>query len=136
MISHWVYQKGKAENVVSLIIKNGKTYVKINNYMKLRMLFGDLLKEIQRIKSEGDFAAGKKLIEDYGVKIDPKLHAEVLERYARLNLAPYTGFVNPILSPVYDSNGKITDVKVEYSDDYLGQMMFYGKNYSYLPVKN
>jgi dipeptidyl-peptidase-3 len=95
----------------------------------------ELLKEIQRIKSEGDFEAGKKLIEDYGVKVDPRLHSEILERYAKLNLAPYTGFVNPYLFPVYDGNGAITDIVVEYTDDYLGQMMYYGKNYSFLPVK-
>ena len=95
-ISHWVYEKGKAENVVEFFKRDGKTYVKINDYNKLRILFGELLKEIQRIKSEGDFEAGKKIIEDYGVKIDPKLHTEILERYAKLNLAPYTGFVNPI----------------------------------------
>ena len=135
-ISHWVFEKGKAENVVEMINRDRKSYVRINDYQKLRSLFGDLLKEIQRIKSEGDFNAGKKLIEEYGVKIDPKLHAEVLDRYSKLNLAPYTGFVNPILVPVYDVNGKITDVTVEYTDDYMGQMMFYGKNYSFLPVKN
>jgi dipeptidyl-peptidase-3 len=136
MISHWVFEKGKADNVVEMITKDGKTYVKINDYQKLRGLFGELLKEIQRIKSQGDFEAGRKLIEDYGVKVDPKLHAEVLERYAKLNLAPYTGFINPTLKPVHDSNGKITDITVEYAEDYLGQMMFYGKNYSFLPVKN
>ncbi|HAM09897.1 MAG: dihydrofolate reductase [Bacteroidetes bacterium GWE2_41_25] len=136
MISHWVFEKGKAENVVEVISRDSKTYVKINDYQKLRSLFGELLKEIQRIKSEGDFEAGKKLIEEFGVKIDQQLHAEVLDRYAKLNLAPYTGFVNPVLLPVYDSDGRITDVKVEYTDDYLGQMMNYGKNYSYLPTKN
>jgi len=133
-ISHWVYEKGKPENVVEFINRNGKTYVKINDYKKLRTLFGELLKEIQRIKSEGDIIAGKKLIEDFGVKVDPQLHAEILERYAKLNLAPYTGFVNPVLIPVYDSNGAITDIIVEYVNDYLGQMMYYGKNYSFLPV--
>jgi dipeptidyl-peptidase-3 len=136
MISHWVYEKGKPENVVGMIGRDGKTFVKINDYQKLRTLFGELLKEIQRIKSEGDFDAGRKLIESYGVKIDQKLHAEVLDRYAKLKLAPYTGFVNPVLLPVYDSNGKITDITVEYTDDYLGQMMYYGKNYSFLTVKN
>ena len=135
-ISHWVYEMGKAENVVEMIDRDGKTYVKINDYQKLRALFGSLLKEIQRIKSEGDFDAGRKLIEDYGVKIDPALHAQVLDRYAKLNLAPYTGFVNPVLKPVYGSDGRITDIKVEYTDDYLGQMMNYGKNYSFLPVNN
>lgn len=135
-ISHWVYEKGKAENVVEMIDRDGKTYVEINDYQKLRVLFGDLLMEIQRIKSEGDFDAGKKLIEDFGVKIDPTLHAQILDRYAKLNLAPYTGFVNPVLIPVYGSDGRISDIKVEYADDYLGQMMNYGKNYSFLPVKN
>jgi len=136
MISHWVYEKGKSDNVVELLKRDGKTYIKIHDYQKLRILFGDLLKEIQRIKSEGDFTAGKNLIEEFGVKVDPALHAEVLDRYSKLNLAPYTGFVNPVLTPVLDSNGKITDIKVEYTDDYLGQMMNYGKNYSFLPVKN
>jgi dipeptidyl-peptidase-3 len=133
-ISHWVYEKGKAESVVVFIKRDGKTYVKINDYNKLRTLFGELLKEIQRIKSEGDFEAGKKIIEDFGVKIDPNLHSEILERYAKLNLAPYTGFVNPYLFPVYDANGKITDIVIEYTNDYLAQMMYYGKTYSFLPV--
>jgi dipeptidyl-peptidase-3 len=136
MISHWVYEKGKPGNVIEMVSRDGKTFVKINDYQKLRTLFGELLKEIQRIKSEGDFEAGKKLIEDYGVKIDQALHAEVLDRYAKLKLAPYTGFVNPILTPVYDSNGIISDIKVEYADDYLGQMMYYGKSYSFLPARN
>lgn len=135
-IAHWVYEKGKTENVVEFVLRDGKTYVKIRDYNKLRILFGELLKEIQRIKSEGDFAAGKKIIEDFGVKIDPALHNEILSRYAKLNLAPYTGFVNPYLFPVYDTNGKITDITVEYTNDYLGQMMYYGKNYSFLPVNN
>ena len=135
-ISHWVYEKGKAENVVEFVKRDGKTCAKINDYEKVQTLFGELLKEIQRIKSEGDFNAGKKLIEDFGVKIDPDLHSEILARYAKLNLAPYTGFVNPVLIPVYGSDGRITDIKVEYTDDYLGQMLTYGKNYSFLPVKN
>ena len=135
-ICHWVHEKGKAENVVGFVKRDGKTYVKINDYKKLRSLFGVLLKEIQRVKSEGDFESGKKIIEDNGVKIDPLLHVEILERYAKLNLAPYTGFVNPMLIPVYDSNGSITDIIVEYTDDFLGQMLYYGKNYSFLPVNN
>jgi len=134
VISHRVYENGKPDNVIQLAKKNGKSYVKINDYQKLRQLFGELLKEIQRIKSEGDFAAGKNLVEAYGVKIDPVLHQEILERYARLNLAPYTGFVNPELKPVYDSEGEITDVIVEYTDDFLGQMMDYGREYSFLGV--
>lgn len=133
-ISHWVYEKGKGENVIEFFKRDGETFVRINDYQKLRILFGQLLKEIQRIKSEGDFYAGKKIIEDYGVKIDPELHAEVLDRYAKLHLAPYTGFVNPVLNPVYDTNGNIADITVEYTDDYLGQMMYYGKSYSFLPV--
>ena len=135
-ISHWVYEKGKEDNVVELLSRDGKSYIKINDYKKLRTLFGTLLEEMQRIKSEGDFEAGKKFIEEYGVKVDPVLHREILERYEKLNLAPYTGFVNPVLIPVYDSNGTIIDITVEYTDDYLGQMMYYGKNYSFLPVSN
>ncbi len=135
-ISHWVYEMGKSENVVEVFNSDAKTYVRINDYNKLRDLFGDLLKEIQRVKSEGDFEAGKKIIEDFGIKIDQKLHAEILERYAKLNLAPYTGFVNPVLVPVLNGDGEITDITVEYIDDYLGQMMNYGKNYSFLPVMN
>lgn len=135
-ISHWVYEKGKPENVVELIKSNGKTYVKINDYKKLRILFGDLLKEIQRVKSEGDYEAGKKIIEDYGIKIDASLHSEILERYAKLNLAPYTGFVNPVLIPELNAVGGITDVRVEYYDDFLDQMMYYGFKYAALPVMN
>lgn len=135
-ISHWVYEKGKAENVIEMGSREGKSFVKINDYKKLRALFGEMLAEIQRIKSEGDFEAGKAIIENYGVKIDPTLHAEVLARYEKLNLAPYSGFVNPILTPVTDAEGNITDVKVEYCSDYLGQMMEYGKRYAFLPVMN
>jgi dipeptidyl-peptidase-3 len=131
-ISHWVYEKGRKENVVEIFRKDNKSYVGINDYLKLRNLFGDLLKEIQRIKSEGDYEAGKNLIENYGVKVDPDLHAEILERYKKLNLAPYTGFVNPILLPFYNTNGEITDVVLEYVDDYLGQMLEYGRKYSFL----
>jgi dipeptidyl-peptidase-3 len=135
-ISHWVYEKGKAENVVEIFRRNDKTYVKINDYDKLRSLFGELLKEIQRVKSEGDFTAGKNIIEDFGVKIDPQLHTEILERYAKLNLAPYTGFVNPMLIPVYNEDEEITDITVKYIDDYISQMIYYGKNYAFLPVNN
>jgi dipeptidyl-peptidase-3 len=131
-ITHWVYDKGRQDNVIEYVKRDEKTYVRVNDYEKLRTLFGDLLKEIQRIKSEGDFNAGRFLIENFGVKIDPELHKEILGRYAKLNLAPYTGFVNPYLFPRYDSDGKITDIVVEYTDDYLGQMMYYGKNYSFL----
>lgn len=135
-ISRWVYEKGKAENVVEMIERDGKAYVRINDYQKLRQLFGQMLAEVQRIKSEGDFEAGRELIEEYGIKVDPVLHAGILERYARLNLAPYSGFVNPIMTPVIDSKGNITDVILTYVEDYMGQMIFYGRNYSYLPVVN
>ena len=133
-ICHWVYERGKAGNIVQLVRRDGKTYVKINNYKKLRILFGEMLKEIQRVKSEGDYGAGKKIIEDFGVRIDPGLHSEITGRYAKLNLAPYTGFVNPCLVPVYNEKGSITDINVVYTNDYLGQMLDYGKNYSFLPV--
>jgi dipeptidyl-peptidase-3 len=135
MITHWVYEEGRESNVIEMLTRDGKTYVKINDYTKLQELFGQLLKEIQRIKSEGDFEAGKNLLETYGVKIDQELHTEMLERYSKLNLAPYTGFVNPSLHPVNDTNGKLIDVVVEYTDDYLGQMMYYGKNFSFLPLE-
>lgn len=131
-IAHWVYEKGKAGNVIEVVKRDGKTFVRINDYQKLRTLFGEMLKEVQRIKSEGDFAAGRNMIENFGVKIDSELHSEILSRYAGLNLAPYSGFVNPVMTPVTDSNGKITDVKIEYCSDFLGQMMEYGKEYSFL----
>lgn len=133
--AHWVYEHGKKDNVVELVKKDGKTYVKINDYEKLRVLFGELLREIQRIKSEGDYNAGKNLVETYGVKVDPVLHKEILERYAKLNVKPYRGFIQPKLVPVMEGD-KITDVKVEYPESFFKQMLEYGKNYGYLPVKN
>ena len=135
-ISRWVYEKGKAENVVEMISRDGKLYVRINDYQKVRVLFGQMLTEVQRIKSEGDFEAGMNMIENYGVKVDPELHAGILERYEKLNLAPYTGFVNPILTPVLDSRGRVKDIVLDYVDDYLGQMIYYGRNYSFLPERN
>ncbi|MFN8241832.1 MAG: dihydrofolate reductase [Bacteroidales bacterium] len=134
LISRWSYEMGIKENVIEFFMKDNKTYVKINDYKKLQALFGELLKEIQRIKSEGDFQAGMKLIENFGVKVESALHTELLERYSKLNLAPYTGFINPMLIPDYDENGTIKDIRVEYLDNYLTQMLYYGKNYSYLPV--
>jgi len=131
----WVYEKGKKDNVVEFVKRDGKTYVRVNNYNKLRILFGELLREIQRIKSEGDFNAGKNLVETYGVKVDPVLHKEVLQRYATLNVKPYRGFIQPKLVPVMNGD-KISDVKIEYPTSFFQQMMEYGKNYSYLPVKN
>jgi dipeptidyl-peptidase III len=131
-ISHWVYEKGKEGNILEIFRHDGKSFVRINDYYKLRSLFGMLLREIQRIKSEGDYEAGMKIIEDYGVKVDPVLHSEILSRYERLNLAPYTGFVNPKLVPELNSDGEITDVCVEYANGYLDQMLEYGKDYSFL----
>jgi len=136
LIAHWCLEKGAADKVVEFVKRNNKTYVKINDYGKLRQLFGKLLAEVQRIKSEGDFESGKNLVETYGVKVDPALHTEVLERYKKLNIAPYKGFVNPEFVPVTDAQGNITDVKVNYVDDYATQMLNYSKKYSFLPVKN
>jgi dipeptidyl-peptidase III len=133
--AHWVFEHGKKDNVVAFVTKNGKTYVQVNDYNKLRELFGQLLKEIQRIKSEGDFKAGKDLVENYGVKVDAKLHKEVLERFSKLGIKPYRGFIQPKLTPVMKGS-EITDIKVEYPDNFYQQMMEYGKNYGYLPVKN
>jgi dipeptidyl-peptidase-3 len=135
LIAGWCYEKGKGSNVIEMISKNGKTFVKINDYRALRKLFGEMLAEIQRIKSEGDFAAGRDLVEAYGVKVDTRLHQEVLERFAKLNIAPYGGFINPVFVPVMDGD-KIVDVKVEYPDDYTGQMLDYSKNHSFLPTYN
>ena len=129
-ISEWCLEKGKKDKVIQMVKRNGKTYVKINDYKKLRNLFGQLLKEVQRIKSEGDFEAGRKLVETYGVKVDPKIHKEILKRYEALNIAPYKGFVNPIYKPVYDKDGNITDVKVTYGENYIDQMLRYSRDYS------
>lgn len=136
LIARWVFEKGAADKVVELVKKDGKTYVVVNDYEKVRQLFGELLAEIQRIKSTGDFAAARALVEDYAVKVDPVLHAEVLERYKKLNLAPYKGFVNPKYEAVTDVNGMITDVKVSYDEGYAEQMLRYSKDYSPLPSVN
>lgn len=136
LIARWVFEKGAADKVVELVKKDGKTYVVVNDYEKVRQLFGELLAEIQRIKSTGDFAAARALVEDYAVKVDPVLHAEVLERYKKLNLAPYKGFVNPKYEAVTDVNGTITDVKVSYDEGYAEQMLRYSKDYSPLPSVN
>lgn len=135
LISKWCYEKGMDDQVIEKIEKDGKTYYRINDYDKLNALIGELLAEVQRIKSEGDYEAGKALVETYAVKVDPELHAEVLERYARLNLAPYGGFINPLLVPVYDGED-IIDIRIEYPDDFTEQMMRYAKEYSYLPTYN
>jgi len=135
LIAKWCFEKGKADNVIEKKVKEGKTYFVINNFGKLRILFGQLLSELQRLKSEGDFEAGKALVENYGVKVDPILHKEVLERFKKLNLAPYSGFINPVLVPV-EKNGEIIDVKVEYPIDFTSQMMKYGKEHSFLQLSN
>lgn len=136
LIARWVYEKGAAEKVVELVKKDGKTYVVINNYEKVRDLFGRLLAEIQRIKSTGDYAGAHDLVEAYAVKVDPALHAEVLERYKKLNLAPYKGFVNPKYEVVTDADGTITDVTVTYDEGYAEQMLRYSKDYSTLSSVN
>ena len=130
LISEWCYQKGLKDNVIEYVQRGGKTYIRVNDYEKLRGLFGELLAEIQRIKSEGDYEAGRQLVEAYGVKVDPVIHKEVLARYEGLNIAPYKGFVNPIYTPVYDKNGKLTDVKISYTEGYIDQMLRYGQDYS------
>lgn len=136
LIARWVYEKGAAEKVVELVKKDGRTYVVINDYEKVRDLFGRLLAEIQRIKSTGDYAGAHDLVEAYAVKVDPALHAEVLERYKKLNLAPYKGFVNPKYEAVTDADGTITDVTVTYDEGYAEQMLRYSKDYSTLPSVN
>lgn len=136
LIARWVFEKGAANHVVELVQKEGKTYVVINDYQELRRLFGELLAEVQRIKSTGDFPAARLLVETYAVKVDPNLHAEVLERYKKLNLAPYKGFVNPRYEAVKDENENIVDVKVSYEEGYAEQMLRYSRDYSPLPSIN
>ena len=136
LIAKWVFEKGAADKVVELVKKDGKTYVKVNDYEKLRNLFGQLLSEIQRIKSEGDFEAARQLVENYAVKVDPELHKEVLARYEKLNLAPYKGFVNPVYVAETDAEGNITDVKISYGEGYAEQMLRYSKDYANLPYIN
>jgi Peptidase family M49. len=125
MVAAWAFEKGKEENVIERFTDNGKTYFRINDYEKLRVLFGDLLREIQRVKSEGDYEAGRELVENYGVKVDTVLHAEVLERAKKLKSPPYGGFINPKLVPVQNENGEIEDIKVEYPDNFSAQMLEY-----------
>jgi dipeptidyl-peptidase-3 len=136
LIARWVFENGKNENVIELKKENGKTFVVINDYEKTRTLIGKLLAEVQRIKSEGDFEGAKNLVEQYAVKVDPELHKEVLERYRRLNIAPYKGFVNPVYEALKDADGNITDVKVTYTEGYAEQMMRYAKEHSHLPTYN
>ena len=129
LIAEWCYEKGKDANVIELVERDGKTFVKINDYQALRGLFGQLLAEIQRIRSTGDYDAAQNLVETYAVKVDPKLHQEVLDRYATLNIAPYKGFVNPVYTPVRDAEGKIVDVTISYPENYVDQHLRYSKQY-------
>jgi dipeptidyl-peptidase-3 len=135
MIAAWVFEKGKADNVIEKVQKDGETFFVVKDYDKLRALFGQLLAEVQRIKSQGDYAAGKKLVETYGVKVDRGLHEEVRKRYAALGIAPYAGFIQPRLVPVTKGE-EITDVKIEYPDDFAAQMLEYGEQHSLLPTDN
>jgi dipeptidyl-peptidase-3 len=135
MVAAWVYEKGKADNVIEKITKDGETFFVVKDYEKLRALFGQLLAEVQRIKSKGDYAAGKKLVETFGVKVDRTLHDEVRTRYAALGIAPYAGFIQPRLVPVMKGD-EITDVKVEYPDDFTAQMLEYAEQHSHLPTEN
>lgn len=130
LIAEWAYEHGRKDNVIEMVDIDGKTFIKINDYKRLRELFGELLGEIQRIKSEGDYEAGRDLVEKYAVKVDPKLHKEVLDRYAHLNIAPYKGFVNPVYTPVFDADGNITDVTIDYTETYIPQMLRYSRDYS------
>lgn len=136
LIARWAYEHGRADKVVEFVKKKGKTYVKINDYEKLRHLFGQLLAEIQRIKSEGDYEAARRLVEDYAVQIDPALHKEVLTRYEKLNLSPYKGFINPVYKAVRDAQGRITDVTLDYTEAYDAQMLRYSHDYNTLPDVN
>ncbi len=130
LISEWVFEHGKADNVVEIEKIDGKTYLKINDYEAVRRLFGELLAEIQRVRSEGDYATASALVQDYAVKVDPELHAEILSRYAPLNIAPYRGFVNPVYTPVRDAEGRITDVTTSYPENYTEQMLRYSRDYN------
>ena len=136
LVAKWAMEKGAGDKVIERVQKDGKTYFKINDYDKLRSLFGDLLKEIQRIKSEGDFEAGKNLVETYGVKVDQDLHKEILERNKQFQSAPYSGFINPVLLPVTDEQGNITDIEVHQPESFAVQMLQYAEDYSTLPDEN
>lgn len=135
-VSSWAFERGAPDSVIVRHVRDGHTYYDIRDYDKLRALFGELLREVQRIKSQGDGAAGSALVEGHGVKVDSALHAEVLARASELKTPPYAGFIQPMLTPVTDAAGKITDVKVEYPTDFLGQMLLYGRSFSFLPDTN
>lgn len=130
LIADWAYEHGKKDNVIEYVTRDGKRFIRINDYAKLRDLFGELLREVQRVKSEGDYEAGRDLVETYAVRIDPSLHREVLDRYAHLDIAPYKGFVNPVYTPVRNTNDEIVDIEVSYNEDYIPQMLRYSRDYS------
>ncbi|MBL7927706.1 MAG: dihydrofolate reductase [Bacteroidia bacterium] len=136
LICKWVLEKGETENVIEKIVRNNKTYFVISDYQKLRNLFGQLLAEVQRIKSEGDFNAGKNLVEKYGVVVDQELLKEVHQRCEKLNMAPYTGFIQPTLVPTMNAAGDITDVTINYNNSFISQMLMYGKKYAFLDIEN
>lgn len=131
LVASWVFEHGQDKNVIERIEKNGKTYFKINDYEALRDLFGQLLREIQRIKSEGDYAAGQNLVEKYGVVVDPVIHQQVLERVKPLNIAPYNGFVYPVMVPIFNENQELIDVRLEYEQNFIEQMLYYGEKYGF-----
>jgi len=133
LIAEWCFEKGSSERVIAYVVRDGKTYVVVNSYESLRKLFGELLREIQRIKSTGDYQAAKQLVEGYGVKLDQNLHKEILERYKKLGLAPYSGFINPDYRPTIE-NGEIVDVVIDYSEGYTEQMLRYSKEHSFLGI--
>ena len=133
LIAAWAYEQGRADNVIERHARDGKTYFVVNDYAALREIFGRQLRELQRIKSEGDFAAIRDLVETYGVKVDPALHEEVRARYSALDIPPYSGFINPRLVPV-EQGGEIVDVQIEYPADFSGQMLEYADKYSFLPT--
>ncbi len=135
LIAEWCYEKGKKDNVIEWVKQDGKSYIVVNDFEALRKLFGELLREVQRIKSKGDYEAGRKLVEDYAVKIDPEIHKEVLERYGKLGIEPYSGFVNPEYELI-ENNGEIVDIKLVYKANYVDQMLGYSKDYSFLPSIN
>ena len=131
LIADWCYEKGLENNVIEKKVRDGKTYFVVNDFEALRGLFGELLAEVQRIKSEGDYEAGKTLVETYAVNIDPELHKEVKERYAALNLRPYGGFLNPEIDPVV-KDGEVVDYEIRYAENFIDQMMEYGQKYTTL----
>lgn len=135
LVAAWAFEMGSADGVIVRVERDGKTYFDIRDYEALREIFGRQLRELQRIKSQGDREAAARLVETYGVKVDPELHAEVLERYAALDIPPYAGFINPVLTPI-EENGEIVDVEISYPTDFASQMLYYAERYSALPTWN